>query len=151
VGRHGGHDPLLGAAGADDPEPDEPDEPDEPVEPEEPDEPDAPEEPEDDDAVVVGAALVTEPPAAGATWVPAAGTYRSVTRVTYGRCRSSRPAGRFPAFCVGAASSSPAGVSWVVSDAATPASQPVAVSAPAAPSPVTVATASRPRSRSLLV
>jgi hypothetical protein len=145
-GGHGRHDPLLGAAGADEPE--EPDEPEEFEEPED----DDPDEPEDEDTGAAGPALVTEPPAAGPTGVPTAGTYRSVTRVTYGRRSSCRPAGRFPACVVVEALSSPVGtVSWAVWDAATPASQPVAVSAPAAPSPVTAATASRPRSRSLLV
>jgi hypothetical protein len=61
MGRHG-HDPLLGAGGG-------PEEPDEPEEPEEPEDPDVPEEPLDelpeDPDEVLGAALVTVPPAAG--------------------------------------------------------------------------------------
>ena len=88
MGGHAGHDPLLGA---DEPEPDEPEDPDDP-DPDDPDEDDPDEEDEveveededeeDADVVVAGAGLVTAPPGAGATAVPAAGTYRSVTRVT---------------------------------------------------------------------
>jgi len=96
VGPHLGHDPLLGAAGAEPDDPEEPDDPDPegpeepPDDPEDDEEDDEDEEDEDDEAA--GATLVTEPPLAGATWTLAApGTYRTVTRVTYGRWRSGRP------------------------------------------------------------
>jgi hypothetical protein len=57
MGAHAGHEPLLGAAG-----------------PDEPDDPDEPEEEDDDDVDAAGATLVTAPPGAGVTSVPAAGT-----------------------------------------------------------------------------
>jgi hypothetical protein len=83
---HRSHDPLLGAAGApEDPGPEESDVPEDEDGPEDEEDVEGDEDDEDD----VLATLVTGPAGAGAAGVRAApGTYRTVMRVTYGRCRS---------------------------------------------------------------
>jgi hypothetical protein len=86
---HRSHDPLLGAAGApEDPGPEESDVPEDEDGPEDEEDVEGDEDDEDDEDDVL-ATLVTGPAGAGAAGVRAApGTYRTVMRVTYGRCRS---------------------------------------------------------------